>query len=69
MDEWNTLEEVDQLKYLGPTQTNKGRKIKLHGSSTLSHDRASNTMEKWRNNAISVPTKIQLYKSLVNTAP
>ena len=45
-----TLEEVDQFKYLGSTQTKEGtsrKEVKIQtGASTLSLDKAINTMEK-----------------------
>ena len=46
---WKTLEEVDQLKYLGSTQTKGGTSIKevnIRLAQGLSHDKASSTLEK-----------------------
>ena len=61
-----TLKEVDQFNYLGCPQTkdeNIDKRSKdQSGASTLSHDKASNTMG---NNAISFPANIKLYKSVV----
>ena len=59
------LEEVVQFKYLvHPNErrsSNKGSEDQT-GATTLSHDKASNTMEK---NVISFPTKITVYQLLV----
>ena len=50
MDEWKVLEEVEQLKYLGSTQMKDGtssKEVKIRlDSGTLSHGKASSTMEK-----------------------
>ena len=70
--EWKVLEETDQFRYVGSTQTKDGTSLKevkirlAQAHSTMT--RLAVTMEK---SAISFPTKIKLYKSitrLVNTA-
>ena len=44
------LKEVDQVKYLGSTQTNDGQLSKRSkdqtGTSALGHEKAGNTVEK-----------------------
>ena len=60
-----TLEEVNQFNYLGSGQTKDGASKKVSkdqtGTSTLSHDKASNTMEKQSHQ---VSYNIKLTKSI-----
>jgi len=60
------LEEVDQFKYLGSTQTKDGTSVK---EVQLRLAQAQSAMTRlampWRNKAISFSTKVKLYKSLV----
>ena len=69
MDEWvngKPLEEADQFKYLGSTETKDGTSIK---EAKIKLTQACLAMTRsailWKNNAISVPTKIKLNKSFV----
>ena len=60
------LEEVDQFKYLGSTQTNDRASLK---EVTIRLAQAHSAMTRlailWKNKSISFPTKIKLYKSLI----
>jgi len=61
-----TLEEVDQFKYLGSTQTKDGTSVKeVKIRLAQAHAAMTRLSVLWRNKAISFPTKIKLYKSLV----
>ena len=66
MDEWKTLEKMDQFKYQGFTQTKDGTSIK-EVKIRLAHTHSAMTRlaKLWKNNASSFPTKIKLYKSRV----
>ena len=60
------LEEVENFKYLGSTLSKDGsstKEIKIRlGLATSAMTRLNNI---WKSNSISLPTKLQLYKSLV----
>ena len=60
------LEEVDQFKYLGYTQTKDGTLIKeVKIRLAQAHSGMTRLATLWKNGAISFPTKIKLYKALV----
>ena len=66
MDEWENAGRRDQLKYLGSTQTKDGtstedvkiRLVQIHSAMTR-------LAILWKNNVISLPTEIKLFKLLV----
>ena len=60
------LEEVDQFKYLGSTQT-KGRALIKEVKIGLAQAYSAMTRLAilWKNKTISFPTKIKLFRSLV----
>ena len=61
-----TLEEVDQFKYLGSTQTKDGTSVKeVKIRLAQAHSAMARLAILWKNKAISFPTKIVLYRSLV----
>ena len=62
------LKEVDQFKYLGSTQTKDGtslREVKI--TLAQAHLAVTRLAVLWKSTPVSFPTKIKLYKSLVNT--
>ena len=62
------LEEVDAFKYLGATLTKDGRsttEIKIRIAMAISSMTKLTTI--WRNREISFPTKLKLYKALIQT--
>ena len=60
------MEEVDQLKYQGCTQTKYGTSIKeVKIRLAQPHSAMTRLTILWKNKAISFPTKIRLYKTLV----
>ena len=61
-----TVEEVDQFKYLGSSQTKDGISVKeVNIRLAQAHSAMTRLAIKWRNKSISFPTKIILYRSLV----
>ena len=66
MVQGQTLEEVDQFKYLGSTQTKDGTSVKeVKIRLAQAHSAMTRLAILWKNKAISFPTKIILYRSLV----
>ena len=64
-----TLEEVDQFKYLGSTQTEDVTSVK-EVNIRLAQEHAAMTLRPailWKNKAISFTTNIILYRSLVRS--
>ena len=60
------LIEVNQFKYLGSTQTSDGiSSVELKIRLAQAHSAMTSLAVLWKNKAISFPTKIKLYKSLV----
>ena len=60
------LEEVDQFKYLGSTQTKDGASIKeVKIRLAQVHSALTRLAMLWKNKAISFSTMLKLYKSLV----
>ena len=59
------IEEVDQFKYQGSTQTKDGMSIKeIKIILAHAHSAITRLAILWENKAISLPTKPKLYKSL-----
>ena len=59
------LKEVDQFKYLEYTQTKDGPSLnEVEIRLTQAHSVTRRLAILWKNNAVSFPTKIKLYKPL-----
>ena len=57
-----TLEEVDQFKYIGSTQTEDGTSIKeVKVRLAQAHSAMARLAIQWKNNAISFPTNTALW--------